>query len=306
MSSQHADNVDALSDSVPTQFTPTPSVAAMALASGSAPGEDSTNSSDSQQIQPEKELADSWASLVGKHSNSFFEGTAAEHVSQVRPIFLAYKCVSWEGSQIPITEVATAITKIVDAADQIDGIQVIKAGWNIYMKIESDRAQLLLSGVNIAGRHVALTAARKENSDSVKIILKDLPLHEVLNQDTLTLVKEHVDVLSDVKYSNIFVDGRRMHLCNGDRFLYISPEQVDKLPSIMHCKGFPARVVKPIRYQTCFCYGQVRHRAASDDCPALALVKVKQTIQPFQGGQNQLSNLCLSRRVCLAKCGSVF
>ena len=66
--------------------------------------------------------------------------------------------------------------------------------------------------MNIAGRHVALTVARRENSDSIKIVLKDLPLHEVSNQDTLMTVKEHIDVLSDVKYSNIFVDGRRTHL----------------------------------------------------------------------------------------------
>ncbi len=105
----------------------------------------------------------------------------------------------------------------------------------------------------------------------------------------LTTVKEHVDVLSDVKYSNVFVDGRRMHLHNGDRFLYISPDQVDKLPAVMHCKGFPARIVKPIKFQTCFQCGQVGHRAASDECPVLAPVEVRQTIQPF-------------RRVCLAKC----
>ena len=207
---------------------------------------------------------------MGKHHNSLFEGTAAEHVSQVRPIFLAYKCMSWEGSRIPIIEVVTAITRAVDAADQIDGIQVMKAGWNIYMKTESNQAQLLLSGVNIVGRHVALMAARRENSDSVKIILKDLPLYEVSNQDTLTVVKVHVTVLSDVKYSNVFVDRKRMHLCNGDKFIYISPDQVDKLPTTLHCKGFLARIIKPVRYQTCFCCRQVGHRAASDKCPALA------------------------------------
>ena len=86
-SSQHIENVVAQLDSVSVQPAPAPSVVAMA----SAPGEDSSNSSDSQQIWQEKELVDSWALLVGKHCNSLFEGTAADHVSQVRPIFLAYK-----------------------------------------------------------------------------------------------------------------------------------------------------------------------------------------------------------------------
>ncbi len=80
------------------------------------------DSSDEQHITTEKEPVDTWASLTGKHRDSLFVGTVSEHVSQVRPIFLAYKKVSWEGHRILIVNVATAVTVVIESADQIDGI----------------------------------------------------------------------------------------------------------------------------------------------------------------------------------------
>ena len=70
---------------------------------------------------------------------------------------MAYKKVSWEGHHIPIADVVISIAAAVENADQIDGIQALKAGWNIYMKTEVDHAVLLLVGINLAGRYVTLT-----------------------------------------------------------------------------------------------------------------------------------------------------
>ncbi len=75
----------------------------------------------------------------------------------------------------------------------------MKAGWNIYMKSEVDRAALLLVGINLMGRHVSLAPSWHEHTESVKIIINDLPLHEVSNQDVLAVVKELFSVLLDVK-----------------------------------------------------------------------------------------------------------
>ena len=91
---------------------------------------DLTSSSDKQmqRTMVEKDPVNSWASLAGKNVDSLFHGTAAEHVSQVRPIFLAYKHVSWEAHCLPIAEIASSIARAVDNADQINGIQVMKSG----------------------------------------------------------------------------------------------------------------------------------------------------------------------------------
>ncbi len=99
---------------------------------------------------------DTWASITGKQYYSLFTGTALDHVSQVHPIFVAYKKVSWDGQWIPISEVASAVAHAVENADQIDGIQAMKSGWNIYMKTKVDRASLMVTGINLAGKHVSL------------------------------------------------------------------------------------------------------------------------------------------------------
>ena len=182
----------------------------------------------------EKNPVDSWASLAGKNVDLLFHGIAAEHVSQVRPIFLAYKSVSWEAHHLPIAEITSSIAQTVDDTDQIDGIQAMKSGWNIYMKTEVDRAQLLMAGLNIAS-HVSLVVSCKDNTESIKLIIKDLPLHKVSNQDVLAILKENFEVLSDVKYSNIFINGKCTHLWNGDCFVYISPDQVAKVPLTLNC-----------------------------------------------------------------------
>ena len=72
------------------------------------------------------------------------------------------------------------------------------------MKTEVDRAQLLMSGLNIAGQYVSLTLSLSDHTESAKLIIKDLPLHEVSNQDVLASLKENFEVLSEVKYSKCF------------------------------------------------------------------------------------------------------
>ena len=110
-----------------------------------------------------------------------------------------------------------------------------------------------MAGINVAGKHVPLHTARGDGPHSlVKLILKDLPLHKVSNNHVLAEVKKHGEVLSEVKYSNIWVDGKRTHLCNGDHFLYVSPASIDKIPKHIFIRTFRARVMKLPLYSVCF------------------------------------------------------
>ena len=118
---------------------------------------------------------DSQAQIAGKTHASLFSGTASNHVTQIRLVFLAYNRVVVEGHHILLSEVVSALAHAVGNANQIDGIQVMHSGWNIYMKTEQDRAQLLITGINLARRHVSLTVSRRDQGDTVKIIVKDLP-----------------------------------------------------------------------------------------------------------------------------------
>ncbi len=84
----------------------------------------------------EGQLVDSWAQIAGKTHESLLTGTASEHVTKIRPVFLAYNRVAIEGHCILISEVVSALAHVVGDANQIDGVQVMRLGWNIYMKTE--------------------------------------------------------------------------------------------------------------------------------------------------------------------------
>ncbi len=52
-----------------------------------------------------------------------------------------------------------------------------------------------------------------------------------------------------------------------------------------------ACIIKPVKFQSCHKCGNVGHKASSPDYPGIASEKVRQMIQPFRGGQCELSNL---------------
>ena len=137
----------------------------------------------------DNQLVDSWAQIAGKTHESLFTGTASEHVTQIRLVFLAYNRVAVEGHHIPISEVVSALAYTVGNVNQIDGIQVMQSGWNIYMKTEQDRAQLLMTRINLARRHISLSVSRRDQGYTVKIIVKDLPLHKISNGVVLSELK---------------------------------------------------------------------------------------------------------------------
>ncbi len=72
------------------------------------------------------------------------------------------------------------------------------------MKTEVDRATLLATGLDLAGKHISLESLSfSTSSPIVKIVVKDLPLHELTNKDVLEVVKQVAPVMSAIKYANI-------------------------------------------------------------------------------------------------------
>ncbi len=64
-------------------------------------------------------------------------------------------------------------------------------------------------GLDLAGKQVSLEARTTSISTlNMKITLKDLLLHEVMNEDVLVAVKHVALIASPVKYANIWIDGR--------------------------------------------------------------------------------------------------
>ncbi len=133
------------------------------------------------------------------------------HKPDVAPVFLNFKQV--EGFKIPLIEVVAAVGKVVGDTN-VDGVQPMRSGWQIYVKMDHDSTTLVSRGIQLAGKWISLQAPVCEPgfSTNAKIILKDLQMNEVSNEEILQTVKQKVDIKSKVWYSNIWIDGKRTHL----------------------------------------------------------------------------------------------
>ena len=57
------------------------------------------------------------------------------------------------------------------------------------------------------------------------------------NEDVLDVVKEHCKVSSEVKYANLWFEGKMTSIRNGDHFIYIPVTEVSKLPTFLEISG---------------------------------------------------------------------
>ena len=188
-------------------------------------------------------------SLVG---SSAFKGVAIDHVTEVPPIFLAYKRVSNEGQQISLVQVASTILRVMKDEMVLDAVQLMKAGWYIYMCTLKDRAALVANGVTIAGRYIQLQSeVRPEKQRSVRITLKDLPLHSVSNEDVLEAIRDICHVTSLVKYANVWYDGKLTNIRNGNRFVYVLVSDIWSIPDTLLIRDHSLRIFKPAALSSC-------------------------------------------------------
>ena len=115
------------------------------------------------------------------------------------------------------------------------------------MKIEADHETLVKKGITVAGKYVMLCSDMHTGQrNMVKITIKDLTLHSVSNQDVLDVVKAFYPPQSDVKYSNIWFNGKVTSICNGDHFLYMVQSDLSKLLEALEVGSSKAWVFKPM------------------------------------------------------------
>ncbi len=210
----------------------------------------------------------SWADLAGRDCETHFsvDTLMLDHTPTVQPIFVNYKKVSFKGFRTPLIDIAATVGQVV-GDENVDAIQPTRNGWQIYVRTDLDHVNLIASGMDVAGKHLSLELHPfTVTTPNVKIILKDLPLHEVGNNVILISVKTICPIASEVKYSNIWVDGRRTHLHNGDCFFYVVEDHVSKFDAHLQIHDYRARVIKPILYSKCSRCQQVGHKASADWC----------------------------------------
>ncbi len=135
---------------------------------------------------------------------------SVKHKAELVPIFLAYKRVSVDGTKIPLIHVATSIVQALQDDSVIDAVQPMPNGWCIYLRTNADRLHLIETGLTLAGKYISLCSESHQSprKSTVKLMLKDLPLHTVSNTDMLENLQDFCKVQSEVNYSNVWHNGQ--------------------------------------------------------------------------------------------------
>ncbi len=172
------------------------------------------------------------------------------------------------------------------SAETLDAVQPMKAGWYIYMMTQTDCNVLVSRGINVAGQHVALCSElRSQQTATVKVTLKDLPLHSIANEQVLEAIKEYCKVASEVRYANLWFEGKMIGVCNGDHFIYIPMMEVGKLPSELDIASCKSRVFKPPTMTVCKQCGDLGHCPSDKKCPVKSTEGIMETLETFRGGK---------------------
>ncbi len=91
------------------------------------------------------------------------------------------------------------------------------------MQTQVDCEHLIQSGIVVAGKKIMLWSEMSTRScETVNITLKDLLLHNISNEEVLEALKEVCPVQPEVRYSNMWHEGKPTTIQNGDRFVYIA------------------------------------------------------------------------------------
>ena len=144
-------------------------------------------------------------------------------------------------------QIATGVLKAVANSTALDAVQPMNQGWYVYMKTNTDHKCLVQKGVTIAGRFITLQSDhRPEVRQSVKITIKDLPLHSIGNEAILEHMCGLCEVTSTVNYSNLWFEGKATSIHIRDYYLYVAKQDVSKLPNVVEIGGCKAHVFNPV------------------------------------------------------------
>ena len=89
-------------------------------------------------------------------------------------------------------QIACAVVQTLNDVHSVDAVQPMRTGWLIYFQTQADWECLVVQGLTIAGNYIQLqNDLRSSARMTVKITLRDLPLHAVDNAQVLEVLSEH-------------------------------------------------------------------------------------------------------------------
>ena len=166
-------------------------------------------------------------------------------------------------------------------------VQETKNLWRIYCKNQTDRTTIIAQGISLQGKHVkvygqnpyvtgtlnaGLLNTESEQVEMIKVTIKDLYV-SVSNDEVMHFLTKilKLKVTSDIQ-TGYYRDrrGGLTSLENGDRILWIHPDQISKcpLPRNAYCGTRPVRIFHKGQFKSdgeCFNCFKTDHQ--SKNCP---------------------------------------
>ena len=153
-------------------------------------------------------------------------GTSSSGGNPPKPLYLKEKDLPYE---ILVHELCTRC-EAVCGKDSVEGAQVIKGLWRIFVKTDEARTQLLMAGISMRGHAVTLSDTNPyrqvdtEGRDVVttRLLISDLPMYMPDYEVEQMLDKLGVDQRSKVMYDRARDQQSRLsRFKTGKRFVYI-------------------------------------------------------------------------------------
>ena len=157
----------------------------------------------------------------------------------------------------------------------IEGAQLIRGVWKIYVKNIASKIDLLQQGMVIRGIAVTLHEAnpytsQKDDSPVEKVTIKDLPLN--VGNDTIQncLKDQHGLILKSlVMYSKVRDEsGQYTNFKNGDRYVYVLAPIQPALPNNGKIDNHSCRFVHESQEKYCKSCRSFGHKTLANECPA--------------------------------------
>ncbi len=219
----------------------------------------------------------------------------AQYGLVVDPLFIKNRDMRVNsGEKVETYDICKAVSSIVGTRN-VDGIQLVKGLWKVYVKTITSRMELLSKGIMVNGIAVTLFDSNPfvreyDNNEQVeKITIKDLPL-SLDNDKIKDFLKSHEGLVlkSGIKYGMVRDDnGAWSQFKNGDRFVYALAPIIPTIRRDSRIDDHPCRIFHASQDNVCKSCKETGHKTGSIECPAL---DDSGSIIAFKSFENVLSN----------------
>lgn len=209
------------------------------------------------------------------------------------PLYIKNKdIINGSSERVTAYEICKSIANVIPER-HIEGAQLIRGVWKVYISTLECQMKLLCQGVPIRNILVHLQETNpyiRSDDTSVRVLIKDLPLY-MDSQVIKNYLEESEGLIlkSEIKFSNIKdKDGNWTNFKNGDRFVYVAPIIGKSLPREARIGEHPCRIFHNGQEEQCRVCDTSGHKTLSDECPAIG--NNEDHVVPFRGYKHILSN----------------